>query len=54
MRRRAPGRPDGRSATKQNTCKACYISTRANTEKNLKEFLEDNAAILQKLLPWKN
>jgi len=40
--------------TKQNTCQACYISTRANTEKNLKEFLEDNAAILQKLLPWKN
>lgn len=41
--------------TKQNTCEQCYISTRANTEKTFKEFLQDNGEILKKmLLPWKN
>jgi MoaA/NifB/PqqE/SkfB family radical SAM enzyme len=40
--------------TKQNTCEQCYISTRANTEKTFKEFLEDNSHILAKALPWKN
>jgi MoaA/NifB/PqqE/SkfB family radical SAM enzyme len=39
--------------TKQNTCTACYISTRANTEKTFKEFLQDNSHILQKALPWR-
>jgi MoaA/NifB/PqqE/SkfB family radical SAM enzyme len=38
--------------TKQNTCTQCYISTRANTEKTFKEFLQDNSHILQKALPW--
>lgn len=41
--------------TKQNTCEQCYISTRANTEKSFKEFLQDNGEILKKmLLPWRN
>jgi MoaA/NifB/PqqE/SkfB family radical SAM enzyme len=40
--------------TKQNTCEQCYISTRANTEKTFREFLEDNSHILAKALPWKN
>jgi len=40
--------------SKQNTCDACYISTRANTEKTAREFLEDNTAILRKALaPWR-
>ncbi len=40
--------------TKQNTCEACYIATRANTEKTFKEFLEDNGPILKQLVqPWK-
>lgn len=40
--------------TKQNTCEQCYISTRANTEKNFKEFLQDNEDIFRKMLtPWK-
>ncbi|MFQ5890615.1 MAG: radical SAM protein [Gemmatimonadota bacterium] len=41
--------------TKQNTCTACYISTRANTEKTLGEFLSDNGAIVRKMLtPWRH
>ena len=41
--------------TKQNTCEACYISTRANTEKNFSEFLEDNRDIFKKMLtPWRS
>ena len=40
--------------TKQNTCEQCYISTRANTEKTFREFLEDNSHVLAKALPWKN
>lgn len=40
--------------TRQNTCQACYIATRANTEKTFREFLEDNGPILRKMLvPWK-
>jgi hypothetical protein len=39
--------------SRQNTCDACYISTRANTEKTAREFVEDNTAILRKALaPW--
>lgn len=39
--------------TKQNTCDACYISTRANTEKTFKEFVEDNTASFKRMLtPW--
>lgn len=34
-----------------NTCTACYISTRANTEKTAKELIADNLAILGRLLP---
>lgn len=41
--------------TKQNTCQACYISTRANTEKTFREFLEDNEETFKKMLmPWRN
>jgi MoaA/NifB/PqqE/SkfB family radical SAM enzyme len=41
--------------TKQNTCEACYISTRANTEKTFREFLEDNGPIFKRMLtPWRN
>jgi MoaA/NifB/PqqE/SkfB family radical SAM enzyme len=41
--------------TKQNTCEQCYISTRANTEKNFKEFVQDNTDALKRMLiPWKN
>lgn len=40
--------------TKQNTCQACYISTRANTEKTFSEFVQDNRAIFRKMLtPWR-
>jgi MoaA/NifB/PqqE/SkfB family radical SAM enzyme len=35
-----------------NTCEACFISTRANTEKTLGETLTDNAAALRRLVPW--
>lgn len=39
--------------TRQNTCTQCYISTRANTEKTLREFFADNGwAIRRMLLPW--
>jgi MoaA/NifB/PqqE/SkfB family radical SAM enzyme len=33
--------------TKQNTCQACYISTRANTEKRFGEFFADNIELLK-------
>ncbi len=40
--------------TKQNTCDACYISTRANTEKTFREFVEDNTdAFRRMLMPWR-
>lgn len=40
--------------TRQNNCQACYIATRANTEKTFREFLEDNGPILRKMLmPWR-
>jgi MoaA/NifB/PqqE/SkfB family radical SAM enzyme len=39
--------------TKQNTCEACYIATRANTEKTFKEFVDDNGPIFRKMVqPW--
>lgn len=38
--------------TKQNSCTQCYISTRANTEKTLGEFLRDNSDIFRRALPW--
>jgi len=41
--------------TKQNACAACYISTRANTEKKFSEFLQDNGAVFRRMLtPWRN
>ena len=41
--------------TKQNTCQACYISTRANTEKTFKEMVQDNSDVFRKMLmPWRN
>ncbi len=41
--------------TKQNTCDACYISTRANTEKTFREFVEDNTdAFRRMLMPWRS
>lgn len=39
-----------REFSRKNTCTACYISTRANTEKTAKEFLLDNVAILGRAL----
>lgn len=36
----------------RNTCTKCYISTRANAEKTPAEFIADNLAILNRLLPW--
>ncbi len=40
--------------TKQNTCQQCYISTRANTEKSVKEFVQDNTdALFRMLTPWR-
>lgn len=36
-----------------NTCEGCYISTRANTEKGMKEMVGDNLDMLAQLLPWK-
>lgn len=40
--------------TKQNTCDACYISTRANTEKTFREFVEDNTDAFRRMLtPWR-
>ncbi len=40
--------------SKQNTCDACYISTRANTEKTVREFFADNAAVLHRIArPWR-
>ncbi len=39
---------------KNNTCDQCYISTRANTEKTLKDFVVDNWDMLtRQVLPWK-
>jgi MoaA/NifB/PqqE/SkfB family radical SAM enzyme len=38
----------------QNTCGACYVSTRANTEKTIKEFLADNVPMLRRLAPLGN
>ena len=44
-----------RRFTNQNTCEACYISTRANTEKTLVEFVQDNQQIFGRMLtPWRN
>ena len=41
--------------TKQNTCDACYISTRANTEKSFKEFVEDNTDAFRRMfMPWRS
>jgi len=41
--------------TCQNTCDQCYISTRANTEKSVKEFFQDNTESFRKILtPWRN
>ncbi len=41
--------------TKQNTCDACYISTRANTEKTFREFVEDNTDAFRRMLtPWRS
>ena len=44
-----------RKFSKQNACDACYISTRANTEKSLMEFVQDNPRIFRRMLkPWRN
>jgi MoaA/NifB/PqqE/SkfB family radical SAM enzyme len=36
----------------RNTCEACFISTRANCEKTLRESLADNVDTLRLMLPW--
>jgi MoaA/NifB/PqqE/SkfB family radical SAM enzyme len=41
-----------REFSRQNTCEACFISTRANCEKTLGESLADNVDTLLQLLPW--
>jgi MoaA/NifB/PqqE/SkfB family radical SAM enzyme len=38
--------------SRTNTCEACFISTRANTEKTVKDALADNMDSLRRLLPW--
>jgi MoaA/NifB/PqqE/SkfB family radical SAM enzyme len=40
-----------REFSRTNTCEACFISTRANTEKTLKDALADNMDALRQLLP---
>jgi MoaA/NifB/PqqE/SkfB family radical SAM enzyme len=42
-----------REFSRANTCEACFISTRANTEKTLKDALADNMDTLARLLPWR-
>jgi MoaA/NifB/PqqE/SkfB family radical SAM enzyme len=42
-----------REFSRCNTCTACYISTRANSEKTAGEFLLDNLAIFGRLMPWR-
>ncbi len=40
--------------TCSNTCEMCYISTRANTEKTLADFIADNREmLLRQILPWR-
>jgi MoaA/NifB/PqqE/SkfB family radical SAM enzyme len=39
--------------TPHNTCEMCYISTRANAEKTLKDFVVDNWELLLARLPWR-
>ena len=42
-----------RRFTAHNTCEMCYISTRANTEKTLADFVADNWEMLvRRNLPW--
>jgi hypothetical protein len=41
-----------REFSEKNTCGACYISTRASTEKTKIEMLGDNVDHLKRLLPW--
>jgi len=41
-----------REFSRTNTCEACYISTRANTEKTVAEYFADNADTLRQWLPW--
>lgn len=44
-----------RKFSKQNACEACYISTRANTEKTVMEFVQDNRQIFGRMLrPWRS
>jgi len=38
--------------TCQNTCGACYISTRAHGEKTMADFVRDYSDIAKQLLPW--
>jgi MoaA/NifB/PqqE/SkfB family radical SAM enzyme len=40
-----------REFSSRNTCTACYISTRANTEKTARELIADNLGILRRILP---
>lgn len=40
--------------TSCNTCEMCYISTRANTEKTLPDYLVDNwDMLMRRILPWR-
>ena len=41
-----------REFSEQNTCEACFISTRAHAERTLLESLSDNGGTLRPLLPW--
>jgi MoaA/NifB/PqqE/SkfB family radical SAM enzyme len=41
-----------REFSDHNACEACFISTRANTEKRFGEFMADNAETLRQWLPW--
>ena len=41
-----------REFSSNNTCGACYISTRASAEKSVSEMLMDHKDYLKRLLPW--
>ncbi len=45
------GHTNRREFSRRNTCGACFISTRANTEKTLRELLADHLPMLGRWLP---
>lgn len=41
-----------REFSAKNTCGACFISTRANAEKKIRESVTDNLELIARWLPW--